>query len=188
MQILVRVLFGILLSMATIAHAEEAKEAAKEAAKEEKNPMVLNTNAFLDKGMFPTMYTCDGKDISPQFSWTGIPTKTKSLALVMEDPDAPNGNFYHWVIYNMPKTVKEIPEGGKTPAGATIGKNSFDKLKYSGPCPPKGSSHTYTITLYALDTKLSLPKGADGSAVSKAIEGHVVGKIGLSTVYSRWIQ
>lgn len=183
MQIMIKILFGIMLSLATVAHAEEAKEAAKE----EKNPMELNTNAFLDKGMLPTLYTCDGKDISPQLTWAGIPDKTQSLALIMQDPDAPSGKFYHWVVFNMPKTISEIPEGS-TPAGAVIGKNSFDKQQYSGPCPPKGSSHSYTITLYALDTKLNIPKNADGNAVSNAIQGHVLGKIELTTVYSRWIQ
>jgi len=184
MQILVRFLFAILLSMTTIAHAEEAKEAIKE----EKNPMELSTNAFLDKGMFPTLYTCDGKDISPQLSWAGIPANTKTLAIIMQDPDAPTDKFYHWVVYNVPSTVKELPQGTNAPSGALIGKNSFDKLSYNGPCPPKGSSHTYTITLYALDSRLKLPEGAKGADVTKAMQSHILGKTTLTTVYSRWIE
>lgn len=182
MQILIKIMLAIILSASTIAHAEEAKDAKKE------NSMVLNTNAFLDKGMLPTLYTCDGKDISPQLDWTGIPATAKSLAIIMTDPNAPKGTFYHWVLYNIPTNTKTIAEGGKAPGGATLGTNSFEKKQYSGPCPPKGTSHNYTIALYALDNKLTLPAGTDGQKVMAAIQKHTVGKVELTTTYSRWIQ
>lgn len=184
MQILARVLFGVLLSAATIAHAEEAKDAAKEA----KTSMTLTTNAFLDKGMFPTLYTCDGKDISPQLTWADIPAKTKTVAVIMQDPNAPSGKFYHWVVYNVPAKDTTIAEGGHAPKGALLGKNSFDKVRYNGPCPPKGTAHNYTITAYALDTRLKLPEGAAGGDVAKAMQGHILAEATLSTVYSRWIK
>lgn len=150
--------------------------------------MTLTTNGFLDKMAMPTLYTCDGKDVSPQISWTNIPPKTATLALIMKDIDAPKGDFYHWVLFNIPKSVTELAEGAPAPAGASIGKNNVDKAAYSGPCPPKGNAHTYIFTLYALNTKLSLPKDANSANIVKALEGHVIGKVELTGVYSRWIQ
>lgn len=185
MQILLKVLLGIVLTMSTICYAEEAKE-TKDTAK--KNPMILNTNAFLDKSMLPTLYTCDGKDVNPQLDWTGLPANTASLALVMQDPDAPNGDIFHWVVFNIPTSTKEIKQGGKIPTGALIGKNSFNKDTYSGPCPAKGTSHTYLITLYALNSKLNLPAGTEAAKIVTAMKSHIIGKVELSTVYSRWIQ
>jgi Raf kinase inhibitor-like YbhB/YbcL family protein len=148
----------------------------------------LTTNAFLDTGPIPVMYTCDGKDVSPQLEWSNVPAKTQSFAILITDADTPNGNFYHWVVYNIPSSVATIAEtSDKLPAGALAGKNSFGKLSYNGPCPPKGSVHTYTITLYALDAKLSLPAGADGKSLTSAMQKHTLGKASLTMVYSRWI-
>lgn len=153
------------------------------------NAFTLTTDAFLDQGALPVLYTCDGKDVSPQLSWTNVPAKTQALALVVKDPDAPNGDFYHWVVYNIPTSAKELAQGTKSlPSGALAGKNSWNKLQYNGPCPPKGSAHTYTITLYALSNKLTVPTGADAKAVIKAISSNTVGKAELTMVYSRWLQ
>jgi Raf kinase inhibitor-like YbhB/YbcL family protein len=150
--------------------------------------MTLTTNGFLDQGTLPVLYTCDGKDVSPQLTWEGVPDKTQSLALILSDENAPKGTFYHWVVYNVPKSITSIDQGiEKSPGGSLFGKNSFDKEKYNGPCPPKGDSHTYVFRLYALDTKLSLPKGADAKTVLQAMDKHILGKVDLSAVYSRWI-
>lgn len=158
--------------------------AAEEAAA---NAFTLTTTAYLDQMVIPVLYTCQGKDIAPELDWTNIPAKAQSLAIVMTDPDAPGGTFYHWVMFNIPKTLATLPEGiSKAPAGAVMGKNSFDKMQYSGPCPPKGKAHTYVITLYALDSKLDLPAGAGGEAVLKAVLKHTVGKATLSGVYTPW--
>lgn len=147
----------------------------------------LATNAFLDAGILPVLYTCDGQDVSPELSWTNPPAKTQSFAVTMVDPDAPGGNFYHWVVYNIPSTAKELLQGPeKPPAGSVVSKNNWGKTAYNGPCPPKGSAHTYVITMYALDTKLKLPADATGPNVEAAMKGHVVGTTKLSTVYSRW--
>ena len=178
-----RKLIGILAcmvgSLATPAYADDAAAA---------KTFTLATTAVLDEGAIPVLYTCDGKDIQPQFSWTNLPAKTQTLAILFTDPDAPGGIFYHWVLFNVAKATKNLPEGmPKAPAGAMLGKNSFAKTQYNGPCPPKGSAHTYIFTLYALDTKLSAPASADGKAVLDAMKGHIVGQAKLKTTYSRWI-
>ena len=173
-------LFGI--ALAVISFSTFAEEPPK------KDPFSISTNGFLDQGTLPVLYTCDGKDESPQLSWTNAPEKAKSFALIVSDKDAPDGVFYHWVVFNVPKNVDNFPQAMKNaPAGAAIGTNSFQKQQYSGPCPPKGSAHTYFFKLYALDDKLSLPKNADAPSILKAIEKHVVGETELSVVYSRWI-
>lgn len=148
----------------------------------------LNTSGFLDHGILPVVYTCDGKDISPQFDWVDAPAKTQSFVLMMQDNQAPGGTFYHWVLFNIPKNATSIDEGAPNlPAGTVVGKNSWGKAQYNGPCPPKDSSHAYVFTLYALDNKLSLSAGAEGAAVQEAIKNHVVGTTSLTAVYSRWI-
>jgi Raf kinase inhibitor-like YbhB/YbcL family protein len=149
----------------------------------------LATNAFLDTGALPVLYTCDGKDVSPQLSWSNPPDKTQSFVLIAEDRDAPNGTFYHWVVYNLPASAKELAEGTvKFPGNTLLGVNSWDKNQYNGPCPPKGSAHTYYFTLYALDATVKLPAGADGKTVLASIKDHIIKKAELSTVYSRWLK
>ncbi len=180
---LFRYIFACILLLTTTAALADEPAAAGQ-----KDAMTLTTNAYLDKLAIPTLYTCDGKDVSPQLTWTNVPAKATSLAIIMKDVDAPKGTFYHWVLFNIPKSVTELPEGAPTPAGATAGKNNFDKPGYGGPCPPKGTAHTYIITLYALDNKLNLPNDADASSVESAMKNHVIGKAELSGVYSRWIQ
>ncbi|GEM_PF-262763 len=175
---------------ATAAPATEtaASAAAEKAAAPAAPTLGMTTTAFLDEGILPVLYTCDGKDLSPQFSWTDAPAKTESFVLIASDPDSPNGVFYHWVVYNIPKTVTELPEGAQTlPAGTLVGKNSYGKQQYNGPCPPKGTAHTYAYTLYAVGKKLSLPAGADAATVLAEIKSNTLAQITLTTVYSRWI-
>jgi Raf kinase inhibitor-like YbhB/YbcL family protein len=147
----------------------------------------LTTNAFLDEGALPVLYTCDDKDLSPQLSWTNAPAKTQAYALIIEDPVAKLDKKYHWVVYDIPANVSELTEGvAKLPAGALAGKNSDGKTTYLGPCPPKGSVNSYILTLFALDQKLALPEGSEGDAVKKALAGHTLGKSKITMVYSRW--
>jgi Raf kinase inhibitor-like YbhB/YbcL family protein len=160
------------------------------AAFAEDNPatFTLNTSGFLDNGILPVLYTCDGKDISPQFDWTDAPAKTQTFAIVLKDNQAPGGVFYHWVIYNLPKSTQSLDEGiQQLPAGAQMGKNSWNKAQYNGPCPPKNSTHTYVFTIYALDSKLSLPIGTEAAIIEAAMKNHIVGTASLTAVYSRWI-
>ncbi|MDX1901596.1 MAG: YbhB/YbcL family Raf kinase inhibitor-like protein [Gammaproteobacteria bacterium] len=147
----------------------------------------VTTTAFLDQGLLPTMYTCDGKNVSPELAFANPPAKTKSFAVVMTDPEAPNGTFYHWVIYNIPAATTEIPEAATAlPKGALIGLNSWNKSNYGGPCPPKGTAHNYIITVYALDNATSLPANAKAENVLAAIKGHVLKSTTLTAKYSRW--
>lgn len=153
-----------------------------------KQPITLSSSAFLDEGVLPVVYTCDGKDISPQIAWDKVPANTKSLALIISDPTAPKGVFYHWVLFNLPAKAMEVPEA-MTPAvkGAVIGQNDFGKTQYNGPCPPKGSAHSYVFTVYALDTMLTLKKGAMPKDVLDAMQKHIVDQAHITAVYSRWI-
>ena len=151
--------------------------------------LTLATNAFLDVGALPVLYTCDSKNVSPELSWTNPPAKSQTFAMIVSDPNAPSGVFYHWVLYNLPKTTKELTEGmNKFPAGTLVGKNSFDKTSYSGPCPPKGSSHKYIFTLYALDSKLNVPAGAETTKVLEAMKSHILKTSTLTAIYSRWLK
>lgn len=146
----------------------------------------MTTTAFLDEGVLPVLYTCDGKDLSPAFTWTNPPAGTEAYALIFVDQNTASP-FYHWVIYNIPKTTTSLPQDlNKLPEGAVVAKNSFGKNQYNGPCPPKGSSHTYIFTLYALKTKLTIPKDADAKTVIEAAQQNAIGQTKLTTVYSRW--
>lgn len=156
-------------------------------AEDAANQFTLSTTAFLDAGILPVLYTCDGKDISPQVAWATPPAKTKSFAVIVSDPIAPKGTFYHWVIFNIPAKATEIDEGMKTAIkGAILGKNDFGKEQYNGPCPPKGTAHSYIFTVYALDSTLALKKGATAKEVIAAMQNHIVGQTKLTAVYSRW--
>jgi len=148
--------------------------------------MTLTTPAFIENSTLPTRYTCDGEDVSPAFSWQNAPKNTQAFALVCHDPDAPGGTFYHWVIYNIPKNMNSLAEGVKTlPTGAIVGKSSWGKPQYNGACPPRGSTHHYIFTLYALDAPLSLSAHADGQTVEAAVSGHVLEKASVTAIYQR---
>ncbi|PIQ89597.1 MAG: YbhB/YbcL family Raf kinase inhibitor-like protein [Candidatus Omnitrophica bacterium CG11_big_fil_rev_8_21_14_0_20_42_13] len=112
--------------------------------------MKLEVNGFGNNQKIPSEYTCDGKDASPEIKWSGAPEGTKSFALSVIDPDAPMGDFVHWLIYDIPKDCAVIPKGGPLPPGAKETGNDFGKSSYGGPCPPSGT-HRYFFTLYALD-------------------------------------
>lgn len=119
--------------------------------------------------MIPVKYTCSGENINPEISISGIPAETKSLALIMDDPDAPSGDFVHWVMWNI-LTDGKISENS---APGVQGVNDFGENKYGGPCPPSGTHH-YHFKIYALDTKLELPAETDKQGLLKAMEGHVL--------------
>lgn len=152
-------------------------------------PFTLSSTASAEQGgALPVLYTCDGKNISPAVSWSGVPKGTKSFVLIVSDPDAPNGVFYHWILFNLPKDTRTLPEGiDNPPAGSGVGINSWGKTNYGGPCPPKDTSHHYNFALYALDTKLKLREGADAEAVKAAIKKHVLGTAEFVAVYTRWV-
>lgn len=121
----------------------------------------------------PKKFTCEGENISPPLSFRDIPQETKSLALIVDDPDAPNGTFDHWIVWNLTPQTTSLAEGAKVPME---GKNSYRESRYHGPCPPAGKPHRYFFKLYALDTLLNLPAGSSKAEVEKAMKGHIIEK------------
>jgi len=144
----------------------------------------LHSTGFNEGEKLNPVYTCDGKDISPELKWDHAPLKTVSFALILSDPDAPNGTFYHWALFNIPRTVNTISENSVVPF-AKIAKNSWGQSQYNGPCPPKGSEHRYIFSLYALDTMLKLDSDADALSLLNAIQNHVLGVAEVKTKYAR---
>jgi Raf kinase inhibitor-like YbhB/YbcL family protein len=142
--------------------------------------LTLSSAAFLDGEHIPDKYTCDGENISPQLQIGNIPEGTQSLALIVEDPDAPNGTWTHWLLWDMP-VLHTIMEGE---APGTQGKNDFGKNNYGGPCPPNGT-HRYYFRLYALSQKLNLPEGASKEELLQAIEPVKLAKAELMGKYNR---
>jgi Raf kinase inhibitor-like YbhB/YbcL family protein len=150
----------------------------------------LSSTAFRDGAAIPVKHTCDGVDASPQLAWSDAPAGTRSFALIADDPDAPAGSWVHWVVYNLPAAVSELPENvAKVEAldldGARQGRNDFRRPGYGGPCPPPGPAHRYVFTLYALDAPLMLKAGAQRKDVETAMEGHVLGSAQLLGTYAR---
>jgi len=138
--------------------------------------LTLTSSSFRTGGDIPARFTCEGADISPELSWNDPPTGTRSLALVVNDPDAPSGNFIHWVIYDLPASTRSLSEGvaqSREAAGGRQGTNGFGKVGYSGPCPPGGKAHRYFLRLWALDSALNL-KDPDAAAVESAMRGHIL--------------
>lgn len=142
----------------------------------------IRSPAFKNKGAIPRQYTCDGEDIPPPLQISGVPKGTKSLVLIVDDPDAPGGTFVHWLLWNLPPQTKEI--GKRLPPKAIQGTNDFGRLGYGGPCPPFGT-HRYRFQLYALDTTLSLRPSARKADLEKAMKGHILGQALLLGLYSR---
>lgn len=144
--------------------------------------MRLYSPAFQDEGMIPVKYTCKGEDISPPLNWDGVPEGTKSLTLVVDDPDAPMRTWDHWVIFNIPVDATGLSEHiSKNPElanGTRQGRNSWGKIGYGGPCPPAGT-HRYIFHLYALNTLLDLKPGVEKNEVLKAMRGHILSEVQL---------
>ena len=139
--------------------------------------------------MIPARYTCDGEDVSPPLEWGDLPEGAASLALIVFDPDAPGGEFTHWLIYGIPAYVRSLPEGvpaeGVVPGLGVQGRNDFGEIGYGGPCPPPGPAHRYVFRLLALDADLNLPPGVDRGGLEEALRGHVLGVGELVGLYSR---
>ena len=144
----------------------------------------LSSAVFAAGAKIPTKYTCAGEDISPPLAWNDQPQGTQSLALIMDDPDAPAGTWDHWLLVNLPANLRNLPEQAGAPAGSVDGKNSWGRTGYGGPCPPRGT-HRYFFKLYALDTKLDLPTGTTKSQLLRAMEGHILAQAELIGTYSR---
>ena len=153
------------------------------ATPQETSGMVLETASFPPGGNIPAKYTCDGDDTSPRLRIRDVPVEARSLALVLEDRDAPRGTFMHWAVWNIDPETTVIREGS-VPPGAVVGTNDFGAAGFNGPCPPSGM-HRYTFRLYALNRALTLPAGSDVAAFRGAVENTTIGEVTLDGKYGR---
>lgn len=149
----------------------------------------LKSSAFSANGDIPRQYTCEGPDVSPPLAWSAPPAGTESFSLIMDDPDAPVGTWVHWVLYDLPASTRELPEGvprdSELASGARQGRNDFRRIGYGGPCPPPGPAHRYFFKLYALDGKLNLKAGATKAELLRAMAGHIKGQAELAGRFKR---
>ena len=143
----------------------------------------ISSPVFAHNGSIPSKYTCDGADVSPPLMIGDVPATARSLALIVDDPDAPVGNWVHWVVWNINPATREIGEGN-VPALGVEGKNGWGRNGYGGPCPPSGS-HRYFFKLYALDTTLGLGSTATKKDLEMAMDGHVIARGQLIGLYKR---
>lgn len=150
--------------------------------------LAITSPAFNHGDRIPTPYTCDGENMSPPLRWSQVPEGAQSLALIMDDPDAPSGTFVHWVFFNLPPDVDMVSEGAQPvdiqSLGGENGTNSRGQDAYTGPCPPSGE-HRYFFKLYALDTTVGLTPGASKADLESAMAGHVLEQAELIGLYAR---
>lgn len=148
----------------------------------------ISSTVFTEGEAIPARYSCNGLNLSPPLNWEGIPDDSVSIALIMEDPDAPGGIFTHWIIFNLPAVTNNLPEQVKAielmDNGAKHGLNDFGQVGYGGPCPPSGT-HRYFFKIYALDIKLDLPPLIRRNEFLEAIEGHILDQGQLMGVFTR---
>jgi Raf kinase inhibitor-like YbhB/YbcL family protein len=186
---------GVLgLIIGLICHLSVAAEVKISLSDKEKEMMALTltSESFVQNGMIPIRHTCDGQDASPELSWTGIPAGTKSLVLIVDDPDAPDPadpkmTWVHWVLYNVPPDIKGLPEGASVAglqSGTLEGTNDWQRTGYGGPCPPIGI-HRYFHKLYAVDKVLPDLKQPTKAALEEAMRGHVIEYFELIGLYRR---
>jgi Raf kinase inhibitor-like YbhB/YbcL family protein len=151
--------------------------------------LAVTSPAFGEGETIPGRYTCAGEDISPPLNWSGTPVGTESFVIIMTDPDAPGGEFTHWIVFNIPAESigleEDIPGIPELADGTRQLQNSFRDLGYGGPCPPAGKAHHYIFTFYALDTALDMADGAGISDILDAIEGHILGQGALTGLCQR---
>jgi Raf kinase inhibitor-like YbhB/YbcL family protein len=178
-------LAGVFLAAATLLGAAAGQQLSGRSG-----AMNLTSSAFAHNGAIPKKYTCDGGDTSPPLSWSGVPPGTKSLVLIVDDPDAPDPaapkmTWVHWVLYNLPPSAAGLAEGAtRLPAGTAEGTNDWQRTGYGGPCPPVGR-HRYSYKLYALDTVIQALSRPDKAAIEKAMQGHVIARAELVGTYQR---
>lgn len=145
--------------------------------------MKITSSVFENNGKIPRKYTCQGEDVNPPLEFFDMPKGTKSLALIVDDPDAPMGTWVHWVVWNIKPETREIKED-EVPEGAKQGLNDFRKHEYGGPCPPSGT-HRYFFKLYALDTTLNISENSKKSDLENAMKGHILEKAEIVGLYAK---
>ena len=144
--------------------------------------MKLESSAFKQGQKIPVKYTCEGENVSPPLTIINIPPRTVSLALILDDPDAPHGTFDHWIAWNILPAQTVIGEGASLPV---LGLNGYRETNYKGPCPPAGKLHHYHFRVYALSKKLEIPAGSTKQQLELAIQGHILEKAELVGTYQR---
>jgi Raf kinase inhibitor-like YbhB/YbcL family protein len=148
----------------------------------------LRSGAFAEGTAIPKKFTCDGQSISPALSWSGAPANAKTLALIMDDPDAPSGTYTHWVLYNIAPALSSLGEAvagtREVPGVGTQGSNSAGRTGYVGPCPPSGT-HRYYFKLFALDANLQLKPGLNARELQMSMGGHILAQAWLMGRFSR---
>ena len=147
----------------------------------------LTSPEFAANGAIPAIRTCNGADLSPPLRWSGVPAEAKSLALIVDDPDAPGGTWVHWVLYDIPPGVEDMGDGaggGVVPPGTKPGRNGWKTTGYRGPCPP-GGRHRYVHKLYALDVVLGDLHEPTKAELERAMQGHVLARGELVGTYQR---
>jgi Raf kinase inhibitor-like YbhB/YbcL family protein len=185
-----RYLFCFFLSICLMAGNEQTLLAKDQITTETKGgkTMEIKSSSFKHEDMIPAKYTCDGQNISPPLSWSGAPEKTKSFALICDDPDAPVGLWVHWVFFDIPAKVNSLPENlSRQEEIAGLGKNGKNTSRhsgYDGPCPP-GGTHRYYFKMYALDTILNLKAGLTKDELLAAMKGHILAEAQLMGRYKR---
>lgn len=180
------VLISVLLLFLNSCKGEKQSEFTEEGGG--KMAITVTSPAFEEAGMIPARYTSDGQDVSPPLKWEGLPEGTKSAALISDDPDAPMKTWVHWVMWNIPAEVKDLPENvppdAELPDGSKQGITDFNRHGYGGPSPPSGT-HRYYFKIYALDCKLELPSTSQKEDLLKAMEGHILAEGQLMGRYKR---
>ncbi|MEO0079195.1 MAG: YbhB/YbcL family Raf kinase inhibitor-like protein [candidate division WOR-3 bacterium] len=165
------------------------KKAEHPAQAQPRPKMALFSPAFENGQPIPKKFTGDGANVSPELVWDSVPEGTKSFALICSDPDAPIRTFIHWVVFNIPDTMRRLPEGfpkeKEFPNGIRQGRNGFGDIGYGGPMPPPGKPHRYFFVLYALDTVIGMRPGSSGTAIKEATLGHTLAKAELMGTYGR---
>jgi Raf kinase inhibitor-like YbhB/YbcL family protein len=147
--------------------------------------LTVTSKSFPSGGAIPVDYTCDGADKSPQLTWSAPPAGTKSLTVLVDDPDAPGGDFTHWIVFNLRPDTLSVPEAADpTELGGVVGTNGFNRVQYSGPCPPRMELHHYYFRVFALDATLGVTSGAAREAVDAAMSGHVLAEGALVGTFS----
>lgn len=147
--------------------------------------LAISSPAFEEGAEIPAEYTCDGADISPELDLVGLPASTRSITVIVEDPDAPLGTWYHWVEYDIVAEPGPFVIERDTSTIGVPGANSWNLEGYMGPCPPEGEEHEYVFRVYAVSTTLDLPAGVDASEVITAMDGHVVDSVEFTGIYGR---
>jgi Raf kinase inhibitor-like YbhB/YbcL family protein len=182
--------FAVLLAPALIgcSPSRQPPQPPTKPSSDQKSEIKLTSVAFQEGQPIPRQYTCAGVNISPPLEWSGVPKTARTIAIIVDDPDAPAGTWVHWVLYNVPADnigfVENVPASETLKSGGFQGKNDFEKIGYGGPCPPSGT-HRYFFKLYAIDAELPLKAGATKAELEQAMQGHIVTQGKLMGTFSR---